>query len=101
MTDKPLDTKSIPFFTYYGESSMVANMDLVSMLVEEDVAHLSQAEKEFFAWCKKNKDNLPQVHTGSRFGAIPTQEEECLAFLDLVRSVGLEPRSVSDGADLQ
>jgi hypothetical protein len=101
-TDKPLDTKDIPFFTYYGESSMVANMDLVSLLTEEDVAHLSQAEKEFFAWCKKKgeKGHYPQIHTGSRFGPIPTQEEECLATLAFVRTCERETRTVSGGTDL-
>ena len=102
-TDRPLDTKDIPFFTYYGRSSMVANSTLVSLLTESDVAHLSQAERDFAAWCRKKakEGSLPQIHTGSRFGEIPTQERECVGMLAMAElSDSLDSGVIPEGVTL-
>lgn len=85
MSDKPKSTPE--FFVYYGKSSMALNREVLDKLTEEDVAHLSEAERKFFEYCRENKGF--NIHSGSCSGPRPSQEEECEAMLHLA---GIEDR---------
>ena len=84
--DPKSESKPAPeFFIYYGKSSMCLNKELIDKLTEADVAHLSQAERDFFKYCKES--GLLDVHSGSLVGKRLSQEEECQFFLDCLKEV--------------
>lgn len=79
----PTSQLPIPeFFVYYGKSSMDINKEVLDSLTEEDVAHLSEAERKFFAWYKA--ETPLSVHSGFCQGPRPSQEEECQSILEIL-----------------
>ena len=75
--------KPVPqFFVYYGNRSMVFDNDLLNSLTEEDVAHLSEAERTFFRLYKKDPFYF---HSGFCESPRPSQEQECKFMIEMMK----------------
>jgi hypothetical protein len=68
---------ALNFFSFGGndQTSVLLNREVISQLTVKDVAHLSDAEREFFQYCKDNQ--AFRMHITLSEGSKMSQEQIC------------------------